>query len=71
MQEDMWFTPEEVAAKLKIGETKVYTYLRSGQIKGLKLGRHWRIPASELDPESLLRRQAIQTAQKQAGVGQR
>lgn len=47
-------TPEEVAEKLRVSRLTVMSYLRSGVLKGTKVGRLWRI--SEEDLSSFLAR---------------
>lgn len=42
-------TPEEVADRLRISRITVMDYLRAGRIKGRKVGRLWRVPASDLE----------------------
>ena len=44
-----YFTPEEVAEKLKVSLRTIKTHLLSGQLKGVKVGRLWRIRASDLE----------------------
>jgi excisionase family DNA binding protein len=46
---DELLTPEEAAARLKISRLTLGDWLRSGKIKGLKVGRLWRIRESELE----------------------
>jgi len=41
-------TVEETAARLKVDVETVRRWLRSGQLRGLKFGRMWRIPAGAL-----------------------
>jgi excisionase family DNA binding protein len=41
-------TPEQVAESLQISKITVMTYLRTGKIKGIKVGRLWRIHESDL-----------------------
>ena len=41
-------TVEEAAARLKVDVETVRRWLRSGQLRGLKFGRMWRIPAGAL-----------------------
>jgi excisionase family DNA binding protein len=41
-------TIEEVAAFLKISETTAYQLVRSGEIRGRKVGREWRFLKSEI-----------------------
>jgi excisionase family DNA binding protein len=43
------YTPEEIAERLKVQERTVYGWLRSGKLKGAKLGRLWRIRESDFD----------------------
>lgn len=42
-------TPEEAAARLKISRVTVGDWLRSGKLKGVKVGRLWRIRESDLE----------------------
>ena len=37
------YTPEEIAERLQVQERTVYGWLRSGKLRGSKLGRLWRI----------------------------
>ncbi len=46
---DTYLTPEEVARRLSVRKTTVYTWLRNKKIKGIKFGKIWRIPEHELD----------------------
>ncbi len=41
-------TIEEVAEVLKLGTTHTYRIVRSGQLKGYKEGKDWKIPKSSL-----------------------
>jgi len=45
------FTPREVADILKVHENSIYTYLKSGRLKGIRPGKGsmWRIKESALD----------------------
>lgn len=43
------YTPEEVAAILKVHVNTVYRLLRGRKLPAAKLGRDWRIPADALD----------------------
>ncbi len=45
---DAVMTIEEVAAFLKISETTAYQLVRSGEIRGRKVGREWRFLKSEV-----------------------
>ncbi len=47
-QYDDILTIEEVAEILKIGMTKTYRLVRSGNLKGYKEGKDWRIPKQAL-----------------------
>ena len=41
-----WLTPEEAARELRITRRTVYQWLRSGKLRGRKVGGAWRVPAS-------------------------
>jgi excisionase family DNA binding protein len=43
------YTPEEIAERLKVQERTVYGWLRSGKLRGAKLGRLWRIKESDFE----------------------
>jgi acetyl-CoA synthetase len=47
--EEEFYTPDEVAQKLKVSLRTIKTHLLSGQLKGVKVGRLWRIRASDLE----------------------
>lgn len=42
------YTLEEVADILKLSKRTVYQYLQTGKLKGVKLGKAWRISAENL-----------------------
>ena len=42
-------TPEDVMDELQIGKNAVYNILRSGELKGFRVGRNWKIPRKQLD----------------------
>ena len=42
-------TPEEVANKLAVSVKSVRNWLRQGKLKGIKVGRLWRIRESDLE----------------------
>jgi excisionase family DNA binding protein len=42
-------TPEEVAEKLSIKFRTVHGWLRTGKLKGVKVGRLWRIREEDLE----------------------
>jgi len=46
---DDLLTVETLCQKLKVSENTAYQLLKSGQLKGFKVGRMWRIPQSSLD----------------------
>lgn len=48
-------TPEQVAEHLVVAERTVYEWLRSGRLRGIKVGRLWRV--REKDLEAFLQRQ--------------
>lgn len=43
------YTLEEAAQVLKVSERSLAEWLRKGKIRGVKIGRAWRIPESALD----------------------
>lgn len=43
-----YFTPQEVAKKLKIDMSTVYRWIKNGNLRAVKVGHFWRIPESEL-----------------------
>lgn len=48
MADDL-LTVETLCQKLQVSENTAYQLLKSGQLKGFKVGRMWRIPQSSLD----------------------
>ena len=48
-------TVEEVAEILKIGMTQAYKIIRTGQLKGYKEGKDWKIPKQSLSQYVLSR----------------
>lgn len=40
---------DDLCKKLQVGENTIYQLLKSGQLKGFKVGRTWRIPYDSLD----------------------
>ena len=46
---EMLLTPEEVANKLAVSVKSVRNWLRQGKLKGIKVGRLWRIRESDLE----------------------
>jgi acetyl-CoA synthetase len=49
MQENEYLTPEEIAKILKIHAKTVRTWLKEGELKGIRLKGVWRIPKSEFE----------------------
>ncbi len=45
--EEIW-TVREVAKRMKVSEESVRRLLRSGKLRGVNLGRDWRIPESAI-----------------------
>jgi acetyl-CoA synthetase len=43
-----YFTPQEVADKLKLNVRTLYKWIREGKLNAVKLGDVWRIPESAL-----------------------
>jgi len=43
-----FYTPSEVAQKLKVNRRSVYQWLAREQLKGLKAGQSWRITEEDL-----------------------
>lgn len=43
------YTPDEVATLLKIPKSTVGYLLRNGELKGMKIGRQWRITKKYLE----------------------
>jgi excisionase family DNA binding protein len=52
--EERLLTPEQVADRLQISRLTVMGYLRSGKLKGVKVGKLWRV--RERDLEAFLER---------------
>lgn len=46
---DKIYTPDEVAAILKIPKSTVCYLLRNRELKGAKIGRQWRISKKQLE----------------------
>lgn len=42
-------TPEDVTEELMIGKNTIYNLLNSGELKGFRVGRNWKIPRKALD----------------------
>ena len=48
-EKDPLLTPEQVAERLHISRLTIGNWLRSGKLKGVKVGRLWRVRESDLD----------------------
>ena len=46
---DPLLTPEQVAERLHISHLTIGNWLRSGKLKGVKVGRLWRVRESDLE----------------------
>ena len=43
------FSPEEAMEELQIGRNAIYKLLASGELKGFKVGRNWKIAKKAID----------------------
>jgi len=41
--------PDEVADRMRVQKSTVLAWLRDGRLRGLKVGRSWRIPEIEVN----------------------
>lgn len=48
-EENELLTLNELCERLMISETTAYKLLRSGEIRGFQIGRHWRIPVESVN----------------------
>jgi excisionase family DNA binding protein len=46
---DELLTPEEAATRLKVSRLTIGDWLRSGKLKGVKVGRLWRVRERDLE----------------------
>jgi excisionase family DNA binding protein len=44
-----FITTAEAARRLGVSRQTMATYLRSGRVRGIKLGKDWRIPVHEFE----------------------
>jgi excisionase family DNA binding protein len=44
-----YYTPDEVAEKLRVTRRTVYSWLATGRLLGLRAGRGWRVPSENLE----------------------
>ena len=42
------YTPEEVAEILKVTRRTIYNYIKSGDLKAVKMGKYWRVSEANL-----------------------
>lgn len=50
MGDETFYTPKEIADRLKVEEATVTTWLRDGKLKGFQLsGKYWRVKESDLE----------------------
>lgn len=49
MSDETLLTPEQVALRLQVTSRTVYDWLRHGRIRGLKIGRLWRVRPIDLN----------------------
>jgi excisionase family DNA binding protein len=48
-QETRYLTPEQIARMLSVTERKIQDMLRSGVLKGVKIGKEWRVSPADLE----------------------
>ena len=48
MERDKWLTPDEVAEIIRVSGKTVREWLRKGTLKGVKIGKIWRIREDDL-----------------------
>ncbi|GAA2819041.1 helix-turn-helix domain-containing protein [Saccharopolyspora taberi] len=65
MPERTLLTVQEAADRLRIGRTKVYALVKSGEIESVRIGRLRRVPVSAID-DYAARLVAEQAAEKNA-----
>jgi excisionase family DNA binding protein len=47
MEEFKLYTIEEITVILKVTQRTIYNYIKSGQLKAVKIGKYWRIRYSD------------------------
>jgi excisionase family DNA binding protein len=47
--EEPLMTPEQVAGRLQVADQTVYNLLRAGHLRGIRIGRLWRVRPADLD----------------------
>jgi excisionase family DNA binding protein len=48
MEEDRYWTPEEIAERLKVNVRTVVPWITSKRLKAIRVGKQWRVPDSEI-----------------------
>jgi excisionase family DNA binding protein len=48
MEEDRYWTPEEIAERLKVNVRTVGRWITSKRLKAIRVGKQWRVPDSEI-----------------------
>jgi len=49
MADEKLLTPEQVAERLQVTVQTIYTWMRSGYLPSVKMGRLWRIHPNDLE----------------------
>jgi len=49
MSERIFYTPEEVAATLRLTRRTIYEWLKVGRLRGVRVGRGWRIRPEDVE----------------------
>lgn len=49
MPDPLLFTPEETAAKIRLGRTKTFELIKTGEIESVTIGRLRRVPADAIE----------------------
>ena len=45
----MFLTVKEISEELRVSKWKVWELLTTGKLKGIRIGRQWRVKREELD----------------------
>lgn len=48
-KDEALLTPEQIATRLQVSDQTVYNLLRSGHLRGTRIGRLWRIRSGDLE----------------------
>ena len=46
---DRVYTPAQVAEELNVSQQSIYNWIASGRLRAIRVGRHWRIRAADLE----------------------